>query len=287
LREYASSFWLQLYVLSKRTLVNVLRNPYLLRAQYLMSLCLGFLLGVIFFDLSYDLYGIQGRAGCNFFLVALLSFSSMSSLDTFFNERALFARERAQGMYRTSSYFVAKALCDVLPMRVVPPVIIGTITYWMMGHPQSHPAWEHYLSFLLVLILISLTATSFCFAISSATPSLSLGNLVAILSLLFFMLFGGLLANKKTIPSEVRWFKWASFMNYGYEILMVNELKDTTVTFNPPNIDPVTTTGTEFLDQFDMSADRLPLDVAVLFGMSCSYLLLSYAFLRWWIKERR
>jgi len=101
------------------------------------------------------------------------------------------------------------------------------------------------------------------------------------------MLFGGLLANKTTIPDYLIWFKWLSFVNYGYEILMVNELAGTTVLFNPPGFPALTVPGEEFLEQFDMNADRWKLDIAALFGMLVGYLTLSYLFLRFLIKERR
>jgi len=77
-----------------------------------------------------------------------------------FHERALFVREKAQGAYRTSAYFLAKTLCDIVPMRVVPPIILGTVTYWMVTHPQSDPEWAHYLWCVLVLILVSVVSWS-------------------------------------------------------------------------------------------------------------------------------
>jgi len=286
-KEYSSSFWTQFWILSKRTLINILRNPYLMKAQYILTVALSLLIGFIFKDLSYDLTGIQGRAGCLFFLICLLSFSCMSSLDTFFNERSLFVRERAQGMYRTSAYFFAKTLCDILPMRVIPPIIMGTVTFWMVGHPQSQPLDVHYLKCVVVLVLVSLVACTMCFAISSSCPSMGISNLVAILLFLFFMLFGGLLANKTTIPEYLKWFKWLSFMNYGYEILMVNELQGTRVLFNPPHVSPVYVTGEEFLQQFDMDPKRVWLDIGVLVAMAVGYLILAYNFLRFTVKERR
>jgi len=277
----------QFWILSKRTFVNILRNPYLLRAQYILTVFLSVLIGLIFKDLSYDNYGVQGRAGCLFFLLCLLSFSAMSSLDTFFHERSLFVREKAQGAYRTSAYFLAKTLCDIIPMRVVPPIILGTITYWMVTHPQSNPQWLHYLYCVAVLVIVSMVACAMSLAISCSCPSMGVCNLVAILKLLFFMLFGGLLANKTTIPKYIIWFKWLSFMNYGFEILMVNELQGTTILFDPPNVPPVFTTGEEFLQQFDMDPKRWNLDFGVLIGILAFYLVLSYVFLRFYIKEKR
>jgi len=41
--------------------------------------------------------------------------------------------ETVSGYYRTSAYFLAKLLCDVMPQRVFPIVLFAVITYFMIG----------------------------------------------------------------------------------------------------------------------------------------------------------
>lgn len=284
--QYASSWFTQVYVLCKRTILNNLRNPYLLRTQYVMIITLSVLIGVIFFKLSLDLQGVQDRAGSLFFLIALLSFSAMSSIDIFYHERPIFVRERANGMYCTSAYFVAKTFCDVVPMRVFPPVIMSSITYFMIG---LHPGTDHFLVNMSVLVLVSLVATCMCLTISSITPSLNIGNLIAIMLLLFFLLFGGFLVNKTSMPVFLGWLQWSSFQSYAFEILLVNELTGLTIMFNPSGYDikPVPVAGETFLAQFDMQANRVGLDYGVLGGMIAFYLILTYVFLRFCNNEKR
>jgi len=284
--EYSSTWPQQVLVLCKRTLLHNIRNPYLLRTQYILTIALAALLGTIFWHLTSDLQGVQDRAGSLFFMIALLSFSSMSSIDTFFFERGIFVRERANGMYSTSAYFVAKTLCDVIPMRVIPPVLMCSITYYMM---RLHPGIDHFFVTMAVLVLVSLVSTSMSLAISSVTPSLSMGNLIAIMLLLFYLLFGGFLVNKTSMPVFIGWLKWTSFQSYAFEILMVNELNGLVVLFNPKgyNIVPVDIDGSAFLQQFDMDASRVYMDYGVLGGMIVVYLTFTYIFLRWVNKERR
>jgi len=218
-------------------------------------------------------------------MISVLSFGSMSSLDTFYNERAIFVRERANGMYCTSAYFVAKTLCDIIPMRVIPPVILGSISYYMI---LLHPGIGNFLIFLSVLVLTSLVAVAMCLAISSLTPSLSMGNLTAILLLLFSLLFGGFLVNKTGMPWWISWLKWTSFFCYGFEILMVNELLGTILMFSPKGYNiTVPVDGSVFLVQFDMDPSRISLDYGILGAMVLFYLTVTYITLRWAIKERR
>jgi hypothetical protein len=80
-REYASSWFQQVYLLSHRTLLNNFRNPYLLKTQYIMTLGIGLLVGIIYWHVTDDLPGVQNRAGSLFFMISLLTFGSMSSID--------------------------------------------------------------------------------------------------------------------------------------------------------------------------------------------------------------
>jgi hypothetical protein len=52
-------------------------------------------------------------------MCSLLCFAAMSSLELFITEREVFVRERANGYYRGLSYYFAKILFDVIPLRVL------------------------------------------------------------------------------------------------------------------------------------------------------------------------
>lgn len=172
-RRYAS-YWLdQFALLCQRTIRNNLRNPYLLRLQYLITVVMSLLIGFIFFRLSYDSRGTQDRFGVLFFMSSLCAFGSMSSLDLckhfysqitclVFQERSLFVRERSNGLYSTSAYFFAKALCDIVPMRIIPALLMGGISYYLV---QLHPGLHHFFVTESVLVMVSLVSVSLCFAV--------------------------------------------------------------------------------------------------------------------------
>jgi ATP-binding cassette subfamily G (WHITE) protein 2 len=214
-----SWLWQTLYIM-KRNMQDSWRNPYLLRLQYILILGAALVLGGMFFQLDNTLAGAQNRAGFLFFTCTLLMIVTLPSIDTFYSERALFLRERGGGYYSASSYFVAKALSDVLPLRLVPPILFTCIAYPMVG--LRWPA-DHFFWFMLITILLSFCATGMCLLISSLSPSVSVGNLVAILVMLFMLLFGGLLLNQATLPPGLQWIRWLSFINYAFSAMMVNE----------------------------------------------------------------
>jgi len=225
-------------------------------------------------------------------MISILMFASMSSIDAFFQERTLFLRERANGMYRTSSYFIAKVFTDILPMRVFPAILMGGPAYWMIGLRYD---FYHFLVFMIVLVLVSICGGTMCLLISAGSPNLGMGNLVSILIMLFYMLFGGFLIIKNSIPSALRWMQYFSFLNFAFEILVTNEFQGTDIVINPDsygNFGPDTPTtvvlgADKIFKRFDIDPSRITLDYIGLGISVLVYLLFAYLLLRFHVKEHR
>ncbi|KAM9998102.1 hypothetical protein ACTFIY_007741 [Dictyostelium cf. discoideum] len=283
--EYATSFWTQFFVVCRRSLLNYMRNPFLLRTTYFVHIFVGLTLGYLFWKLPANLEpGCQNRFGAMFFMTALLSFGSITSLDLFYNDRIIFIRERANGFYRTSAYFLAKVVTDIIPMRVIPPIILGSICYYMIG---LRPGILHFIYFLISLVLTSTVASSMCMAISTISPTFGTANMVSILLLFVFLLFDGFLLARSSIPKYLIGLVWVSFMSYGLEIPVVNEFNGLWIEYNPPNTRPTYADGLEFLSTIGANPNRLFTDMYVLLGMIVGYLLLAYIFLRFLVREYR
>jgi hypothetical protein len=186
-------------------------------------------MGAVFRNAGVDTGGIQNRLGALFFMLLYLSFMSLGSLPVWHEERLLFARERAAGAYGTNAYVAAVLLFDLLPLRVLPPFFFGFITYDLIGlhaHCKLCLAW-----FVLVLVLTNVTATMFSMAVGAAASCVAVANVVGSLCFMTFALFGGFLLSKTDMPSYVRWLAGVSFLNNGFEALVVNEFHDNNVNF--------------------------------------------------------
>lgn len=89
--EAARSFTTEIRYLSQRTLRNVVRNPALALSQVIVSIIIGLLVGLMFFNLDKsDEPGIQNRLGAIFFIVISQIFSNVTALEPFIKERMLF-----------------------------------------------------------------------------------------------------------------------------------------------------------------------------------------------------
>ncbi|ORE01971.1 hypothetical protein BCV72DRAFT_62338 [Rhizopus microsporus var. microsporus] len=277
-----TQFYHELSLLSSRTFINMYRNPMLFFAHFAFSVVLAILLGSLFWQVDVDLSGVQNRLGVLFFMCALLGFAATSSLDMFNKERLLFMRERENGYYSAGAYFLAKVMFDIIPLRVIPPLVMGSICYYMIG---LNPSLLIFAKFLLVLVLFNLAAAGLCLCFATGIKNLSIANLLASLTMLFSMLFGGFLLNKDHIPPVLSWLQHLSFFNYGYEALIVNELKD--ITLRDKSIADIQIPGPIILARFGFNGQAFWANVNRLLFFILFTLSISFMFLKHFVKEQR
>lgn len=208
MKGYRRVGWIsQFMILSNRTWRNLYRNPMLMLTHYAIAILLAVLSGFLFYGLTDDIKGFQNRLGLFFFLLALFGFSTLTSLTVFSSERLLFVRERANGYYSPITYFAAKVVFDIVPLRLIPPIIMGAIVYPMSG---LVPEWSSFLRFLLLLVLFNLAAAAICLFIGIVFKDGGVANLIGSLVMLFSLLFAGLLLNRDAIPKAASWLQTVS-----------------------------------------------------------------------------
>ncbi|KAI8347183.1 P-loop containing nucleoside triphosphate hydrolase protein [Choanephora cucurbitarum] len=281
---YKRPTWLtQFRILSSRTFKNLYRNPMLMFAHYAIAVVLALICGGLFYQVSNTIAGFQNRMGLFFFFEALLGFMCLTSLQVFSTERILFIRERANGYYSPGTYFFAKVLFDIIPLRVVPPLMMGLISYYMVGLVEGIP---EFFKFLLVLVLFNLTAAALCLAIGVVFKNLSMANLLSVLVMLFSMLFAGLLLNKDSMPPWFAWLKYLSFFNYGLEALLVNEMLYLQLVEERFGLS-IDVPGATILSTFGFNAKHYWLDVICLASMFTGLIAFAFVWLVFVVKEKR
>ncbi|KAG1452624.1 hypothetical protein G6F46_009699 [Rhizopus delemar] len=273
----------QFQILANRTFKNLYRNPMLMFSHYAMAVILALVCGSLFYRVSNTIAGFQNRMGLFFFYEALLGFMCLTSLQVFANERILFARERANGYYSPTTYFLSKVLFDIIPLRVVPPLMMALISYYMVGLVEGV---TEFFKFLLVLVLFNLTAAAVCLAIGIIIKNLSLANLLACMVMLFSMLFAGLLLNKDSMPPYFGWLKYLSFFNYALEAMLVNELLYLQLVEERFGL-KIDVPGATILSTFGFNAKNYWPDVIRLGSMFLTFILIAYVWLVLFVKERR
>jgi hypothetical protein len=89
---------------------------------------------------------------------------------------------RANGYYSPFIYFITKVLFDTLPLRVIPPFVLGSIVYGLAGlNPEVSCFWK----FILTLVLFNLAASSVILFLSIAVADTGVANLLGSLVMLY------------------------------------------------------------------------------------------------------
>jgi ATP-binding cassette subfamily G (WHITE) protein 2 len=273
----------QFAILSSRTWKNLYRNPMLMLTHYAIAILLAVLSGFLFYGLTDDIPGFQNRLGLFFFLLALFGFSTLTSLTVFATERLLFVRERANGYYSPITYFLAKVAFDIVPLRIIPPIIMGSIVYPMTG---LVPDVGHFVRFILILVLFNLAAAAICLFIGIVCRDQGVANLIGSLVMLFSLLFAGLLLNHDAIPKAALWLQSLSIFHYGFESLIVNEVAMLTLEDKKLGL-VISVPGATILSSFGFNNLALWDDVVRLGAFAAVFIVLAYAAMHVLLVEKR
>ncbi|KAM9792334.1 broad substrate specificity ATP-binding cassette transporter ABCG2d [Neosynchiropus ocellatus] len=217
--EYNNSFFHQLRWVLKRTFQNLLLDAQTSVSQVVVHIFLALVVGTIFYDIKEDRSGIQNRMGALFFISTNQCFSTVSAAELFIIERKLFFHEFISGYYRVSVYFLSKVVAD-FALRSVMSVLFCVVVYFFIGLKSSV---EAFFIFTLTVTLLAYTATSMALAIAADQTVVALAHILITVTLVFMMIFSGLLVNLPSIQDWLSWLKYFSIPGYGLAALNINE----------------------------------------------------------------
>ncbi len=219
--NHSTSRLTEILYVSQRTLRNVYRNPTLVTMQTVVTIFFAVLVGLIYLqiDRSEDT-GVKNRMGAIFFIVTNQVMANLSAIELFLKERVLFIHENASGYYHVSTYFIAKLVCDLIPLRVIPSILFSTIVYFMIGFQQTV---EKFFIFYLGILSTTLCGAAVCFLLSASVQVFGIANLLAAMAFVLMMVFGGFLVELSSVVDFLSWIKWISIFRYSMNVITINE----------------------------------------------------------------
>ncbi|KAF5949715.1 hypothetical protein HYC85_011708 [Camellia sinensis] len=211
---------------------------------------------------------LQDQIGLLFFYSGFWGFFPLfQAIFTFPQERLMLEKERSSGMYRLSSYFMARIIGD-LPMELVLPTVFLTITYWMAG---LKPKAENFMETLFVLLYSVLVSQGLGLALGAAVMDQKSATMLGSVIMLSFLLAGGYYVQH--VPAFISWIKYISISQYTYKLLLGSQYK-------PNDTYPCGDTGTCLVGEFPsiklVGLDGRVLSVVALAVMLIGYRLMAY-----------
>lgn len=211
--------------------------------------------------------GVLNFSGCLFFVAAIIGFASYDSLLSFPQERALFNRETANGLYGTSSYYVAKNLSDV-PFQVLPTILMATVFYLLVGFDLTA---QQYFTFFGICLLTIFCAYGFAYMVSAASPRMEIAMLVAPFTLVIWLVLAGFFLRDGDIPGWIDWFKYFSFYRWSFFSMVSNQFPAGGYFGTLPNEVTLALCG--------ITTTNLAVTTGVMLGLGAVYRILGYVFL--------
>ena len=220
-------------VLCHRTLYDSFKDPAKTLKTVILKSMVGLLCGTIWFG--------QGRSGSygDIFSItgALFMCVTTSTLEVLLDTvlefplaRALLLRELSNGHYSLESYYIARTVANFW-QACVNTALVALPVYFMVGLSLTARQFGIFAGCLVLLELIGS-----CIGIMIGCTSNDINDartqLVPVLAPL--LIFSGYVVPYNNIPVYFTWAYYASFFQYSFALLMINEFADRTFTRDCP-----------------------------------------------------
>ena len=168
---------------------------------------------------------VNNIASVLFMWVVLPAFGAATYVPSIVLERALYVRERADGLYTPISYLLAK-MFDEIVLQVCCSIVLAASAFYAIGlHGSFALFWLVYLETLCIGIVLA-------YFVATLAPNVDAANAIVPAYVSFCLFFGGLIMDFRKMPPWWHWFSYIDFVRYGWGALMVNEYES----WDPPYI---------------------------------------------------
>jgi len=248
-----------------RCVVQLSREPSLVRTQLVMHLVVALTLGGLFLDVKSDIAGFQNKAGAISFTLYFFSIGGLSSAQTVTREWPLLWAEYHQGLYSAITYAITRLVLELFLLRVLPAIAYGGVFYSMMGlRRETGP----FVRFLFGSALASADSALLCTAVSAFAPRhTGAAMLVSTVLMLGCLLLSGLNLNLDALPAGARWLPDVSFGKHAFEIMLSSELDGQMVLVDVPGAPPVRIRANVIIEKMGLSTTRYAEAFVALIGI--------------------
>ncbi|XBI42590.1 hypothetical protein VPH35_126902 [Triticum aestivum] len=273
IRRNQASFLTKVFVLTRRSFVNMYRDVgyYWLRLGIYISI--GVCLGTIYYNFGYGYDSIRSRSSMLMFTGSLLTFMAIGGFPSFVEEMKIFTRERLNGHYGVSVFVISNWL-SATPYLVLLALLPGAIAYYLSGLRRRVDQFAY---FTLVLCSCTMLVEGLMMTIAAIVPDFLMGIITGAGIQAIMMLNSGFFQIPSKLPKIVWKYPmfYISFHKYALQGFYKNEFMGL-VLQNNPGVGEKTITGEQVITKLfetEMGHSKW-VDFAVLCGMIVIYRLL-------------
>ncbi|OWZ14879.1 ABC transporter [Phytophthora megakarya] len=246
---FRQSFLEDLVTVLRRQWKIKLRDKTFLFGRGFMVLVMGLLYGSTFWQLNDA--NSQLILGLLFSCTMFLSMGQAAQLPVFMEARSVFYKQRGANFFRSLAYVMASSITQI-PFSIFETLLFGSIVYWMGGYVALA---DRFIQFLITLFLCQTWFTAYFFFLSAATPSITVAQPLMMVSILFFVMFGGFLLRRTDIPDYFIWFYWIDGVAWSIRSLSVNQ-------YLAPKFDVCVYGGIDYCSRFGTTFGKYSLKLA-------------------------
>lgn len=211
-----------LYILVHRGFLKAFRDATAYAFRAVMYLGLALLVGTVWLRLEPTDRNAQSFINAIFFGGAFMSLMAVASVPAFLEDRAVFQKERADGLYGPSLFVLSNFLVG-LPFLLSFSVLFSSVAYWLCNF---RPSLAGYCAWILWLFLDLIAAESLAVLVSSAIPMFVASLAITAFWNGIWMCTGGFIVHGDALNPFWKYaFHYIDYQAYVFQGMMVNEFE--------------------------------------------------------------
>ncbi|KAJ5189084.1 Aminoacyl-tRNA synthetase class 1a anticodon-binding [Penicillium cf. griseofulvum] len=264
-----------------RSFVKSYRDVIAYGIRIAMYLGLAIMMGTVWLRLHPSQEYIQPFINAIFFGSAFMSFMAVAYVPAFLEDRAIFTKERANGLYGVTPFMISNFLIG-LPYLFLISLLFSIVSYWLSNF---QPTAEAFFTWVMWIFLDLVAAESLVVLVTSIFP-----NFVIALALVAFanglwMSVGGFMVTQTILNPFWKYvFHYIDYQAYVFQGMMVNEFSkrnyscgaDCRCMWSTDLEDRCLIRGTGVLESYGYSTGKTGKWVGILLGIIAGYRILGW-----------
>ncbi|XP_022864351.1 ABC transporter G family member 39-like isoform X1 [Olea europaea var. sylvestris] len=224
--KYYQSFLTQCKACFWKQHLSYWRNPQYNAIRFFMTIVIGIIFGVIFWDKGQKTQkqqDLQNLLGAIYASVLFLGASNSSTVQGVVSiERTVFYRERAARMYSALPYAFAQVAIEIIYIAVQ-TILYSLLLYSMIGFEWEVGKFFWFYYFILTSFVYY---TLYGMMLVALTPGFQIAAIVMSFFISIWNLFSGFLIPRTQIPIWWRWYYWGSPVAWTIYGLITSQVGD-------------------------------------------------------------